>query len=282
MDMNKYDKKYNTCPACDSDKIALYHSDFRGNAFYWCSTCDVQFMNPVYSDATLDEFYANYTFDATAYEDITEKQLFVIHDNFKAIDNVVKTHGKLLDFGIGNGSHTVVARDKGWDVTGYDVDCIATERVKKKLGVDVKCGDFFDIDWGNTKFDMLYINQVMEHIKNPVKHLIHFRKILNDNGYLFITVPNIRATNTRIKFFLEKIGLRKKNVGKYYDSDHHVFYYHPGSLAKLLTSNGYTIIHTHNCIKPKTDKSKFVQFVSNNILENFYSTSTFMIIARKV
>lgn len=40
---------------------------------------------------------------------------------------------------------------------------------------------------------------------------------------------------------LEKLKLRKKNLGKYYNSDHHVFYYNPSSLAKLLKLNGYEV-----------------------------------------
>ena len=54
--MNKYDDKYVDCPACHSKKINDYHSDFRGNSISICNNCNVQFMNPVYSDEYLDDF----------------------------------------------------------------------------------------------------------------------------------------------------------------------------------------------------------------------------------
>ena len=56
----------------------------------------------------------------------------------------------------------------------------------------------------------------MEYIKDPVNNLKYFHSLLNENGDLFITVPNIHATSKRLKFFLVKIILRKKH----YDSDH--------------------------------------------------------------
>jgi len=281
--MNKYDKKYTKCPACHSENIINYHSDFRGNSIYKCKKCKVQFMNPVYSNEHLDEYYSQYVvLDKDKDIELTDQQAYVINDNFKAIETIIKNQGELLDFGIGNGTHAEIARKKGWNVRGYDVDCVATETLMEKSGIEVKCGEFFDIDWGSKKFDLIYVNQVMEHIKDPVSYIHNFKKLLNDSGNLFITVPNIHATSTRLKYFLEKIKLRRKNIGKYYDSSHHIFYFNPDSLKNILEENGFDVLYTRNCVKPKVKSSKLWLFISNKILERFYSTSTFMMIARKI
>lgn len=281
--MKKYDEIYSKCPACDSTKIIHLHDDFLGNSISKCEKCSVQFMNPVYSDEYLDEYYSQYTLlDKEKEILLTDKQAYVINDNFSAIKRVISTTGEMLDFGIGNGTHTEIAIKNGWHVRGYDVDCVATEILMEKSGVEVKCGDFIDIDWGNKKFDLIYINQVMEHLKDPARYINYFKELLNEKGYLFITVPNIHATSTRIKFFLEKIKLRRKNIGKYYDSNHHVFYFTPLSLKNILEKDGYEVLYTRNCVKPKVERSKLWLFISNKILERFYSTSTFMMIARKV
>ncbi len=240
-------------------------------------------MNPVYSNEYLDEYYSAYTvLDENKKTEMTSRQAYVINDNFNAIEKTIKHTGEMLDFGIGNGTHSEIARNKGWNVRGYDVDCVSTNALMEKSGIEVKCGDFFEIDWGTTKFDLIYINQVMEHIKDPVGYMKRFYDILNKDGNLFITVPNIHATSTRFKFFLEKIKLRRKNVGKYYDSDHHIFYFNPGSLKNILEKNGFEVFYTRNCVKPKVDSSKLWLFISNKVFERFYSTSTFMMIAKKV
>ncbi len=281
--MNKYDKKYTECPACHSKNINHYHSDFNNNLIFKCNECKVQFMNPVYSNEYLDEYYSAYTvLDENKKTEMTSRQAYVINDNFNAIEKTIKHTGEMLDFGIGNGTHSEIARNKGWNVRGYDVDCVSTNALMEKSGIEVKCGDFFEIDWGTTKFDLIYINQVMEHIKDPVGYMKRFYDILNKDGNLFITVPNIHATSTRFKFFLEKIKLRRKNVGKYYDSDHHIFYFNPGSLKNILEKNGFEVFYTRNCVKPKVDSSKLWLFISNKVFERFYSTSTFMMIAKKV
>ena len=280
--MKKYDDKYTKCPACGSDGIQFYHSDLRTNTIYKCEQCKVQFMNPVYSNEYLDEYYSRYVvLDKDKDITLTSKQAYTINDNFKAIEKCIKTSGEMLDFGIGNGTHARVARERGWQVRGYDVDCVATEILMEKSGTEVKCGDFFNIDWGEQKFDLIYINQVMEHIKTPVRYLEHFYKLLNEKGHLFITVPNINSTSNRLKYLLEKAKIRKKNIGKYYDSDHHVIYYSPVALKYILQKNGYEVLYSRNCVKPKVDSPALWQFISNNILEQFYSTSTFMMIARK-
>ena len=280
--MNKYDDKYTKCPACGSENIKYFHTDFRENTIYKCNKCQVQFMNPVYSDEYLVEYYSQYIDMEKEQDDISaDKYTHVVNDNFKALEKIIKVKGEMLDFGIGNGVHAEKARDKGWNVRGYDVDCDTTETLMKKTGIEVKCGNFFDIDWGERKFDLIYSNQVMEHLKDPVSYINHFDTLLNKDGHLFITVPNIKSTTTRLKFLLEKLKLRRNKIGKYYDSEHHIFYYDPVSFKNILELNGYEVLYTRNCVKPKVERSKLWLYISNNIIEKLYSTSTFMVVARK-
>ena len=279
--MNKYDDKYLKCPACKSERINDYHSDFRGNSISICNSCNVQFMNPVYSDEYLDDFYSHYI--PSEYSKVlVDHQDFVVRDNFSAIDNVINSKGLMLDFGVGDGLHSRYAENEGWKVKGYDVDCKAMDNLKEKFGLDVYCGDFFSIPWEQSSYKLVYLNQVLEHLKSPVKYLEYFHRLLSDDGYLYISVPNIKSTSNKFKFTLEKMGLRKKNIGKYYDSDHHVFYYHPKSLEKLLALNGYQVVLVRNCAKPKGNKSKLKRLIHKHITERFFYSSTFLILAKKI
>lgn len=279
--MNKYDDKYIECPACKSEKIKDYHSDFRGNSFSLCNDCGVQFMNPVYSDEYLDDYYSHYI--PSEYSKILmEHQDFVVRDNFSAIDNVISSKELMLDFGVGDGLHSRHAESEGWKVKGYDVDCKAMDNLKEKFGLDVYCGDFFSIPWEKSNYTLIYLNQVLEHLKSPVKYLEFFHQLLSDDGYLYISVPNIKSTSNKFKFMLEKMGLRKKNIGKYYDSDHHVFYYQPKSLVKLLELNGFKAELVRNCAKPKGNKSRLKRFIHKHITERFFYSSTFLVLAKKI
>lgn len=278
--MNKYDEKYTKCPACQAENIIHYHDDFRGNAISLCNVCKVQFMNPVYSEEYLNDYYSHYI--PSGYDPGLElRQYRVAKNNFSVIEKFIDEKGLMLDFGVGDGSHANLANQNGWQVTAYDVDCVAMKKLKEDYGFDVYCDDFFDLPLGKNEYKLIYANQVLEHLKNPAKHLDYFRELLTDKGYLFISVPNIKSTSNRIKFFLEKMKLRRKNIGKYYDTSHHVFYYDQVSLRNMLEKNGYSVIYTRSCMKPREKSPKFWMMFSNNVTEKFYSTSTFMMVAKK-
>jgi len=237
-------------------------------------------MNPVYSEDYLDEYYSSYiTPDLN--DKVRYHQSIVTADNFKAVNQIVGK-GRMLDFGTGDGTHAKYAMENNWDVVAYDVDCVAMENIKAQYGLDTYCGDFFKIDWGDKKFDLIYANQVMEHLKYPAKYLKYFYELLENDGYLFVSVPNISSTSNSFKRFLEKLKIRKHNVGKYYDSDHHIIYYTPKSIKYLIELNKYKVVYSRNCTKVDGRKSKLTQFMNKKITEKYLTTSTFLLVAKKL
>lgn len=281
MTENKYCPAYSHCPVCDSVQIGKVLSDYRGNTIFRCQACLVEFMNPVYSDDYLREYYASYTLPTYA-EEVIKEQEYTLNDNLLIIETLAGRRGKLLDFGCGNGQHTLAARLRGWQVVGYDVDCDTTQQVAQAHALDVKCGDFARIDWQGTTFDLIYANQVIEHLKEPVAMLKQFRTLLNDDGLLFVAVPNIRAWSARQKYFLERLGLRRRNIGKYYDSEHHVFYYGKRSLCNMLKLAGFDCVYVRNSRKPKLGENWLFKLIRRNIFERFIPNSAFLVVARKL
>lgn len=276
----KFDKKYDTCPVCRSTAIYHYHSDFRENDIYKCNNCSLQFMNPVYSDAYLAEYYAGYIGSEYTQKTLDE-QHEVAKQNFTAINKFMPNKGEMLDFGMGNGTYAQYARDLGWQVSGYDVDCATTQELAKKMSMDIRCGDFDSLDWGDKKFDLIYAHHVVEHLKDPTARLKSFHKILKDDGFLYIGVPNISAWGSKVKFFLEKSGLKKSRVGKYYDTEHHVLYFNPDSLRYLLEQSGYKVMYKSNASKPKPYQNPVLKFLRQNIKEKISSGVAFFVIAKK-
>src|SRR4030067_171158 len=52
-------------------------------------------------------------------------------------------------------------------LTGYDVDCDAMQRVSKRLGVPVRCGELSAVEWPAGSFDLVHAHHVVEHLKHP-------------------------------------------------------------------------------------------------------------------
>ncbi|MFC1747701.1 class I SAM-dependent methyltransferase [Pseudomonadota bacterium] len=279
--MSKYDAEYHVCPVCGADGVSLYHQDFRDNDIYICQQCSVQFMNPVYSDSYLAEYYAGYYGGGTSDPNVVEGQARTNRMKFKFIDKFVAKTGRALDFGCGNANFALFAKDKGWDVVGYDIDCEAMQQVSSRYGMQIACGPLADVDWQSQKFDMIHAHHVVEHLKQPVHDLKILHELLADDGCLYIGVPNIHAWSARVKLFLEKVGLKKRDVGKYYDSDHHVFYYTPKSMKNLLEASGFEVMLSMNGAKSDLSDNPIVQFFCYYLPNCFYSNSAFFVIARK-
>ncbi|PQA88546.1 class I SAM-dependent methyltransferase [Hyphococcus luteus] len=76
--------------------------------------------------------------------------------------------------------------------------------VFSQLGLDVTCIDYlkpaYDLKWmkpddvGDAVFDAVWSHHCLEHIPDPIGALISWRKMLCENGTLFLTVPEIGLT----------------------------------------------------------------------------------------
>ena len=85
--------------------------------------------------------------------------------------------------------------------------------------------DFFPSKKLKEKYDLIYSHCVLEHIENPVHILKHMHKNLNDNGIVFIAVPDCE---------------KKLAVGDFSIISHqHVNYFTKDSLREIFKKTGF-------------------------------------------
>lgn len=99
--------------------------------------------------------------------------------------------GKLLDLGCGAGDFLSLATRMGWDAYGCDFDPVVIKNCKNK-GLNVRLGGL-DAYSNLEKFDVITMNQVIEHVTEPRKILRDCYHALNNNGCLWIGTPNPHA-----------------------------------------------------------------------------------------
>lgn len=233
----EFDSKLSICPLCNSRHIKLFDYDFKGIEIYNCSECDSKFMNPPYSDKYYRYIYDKYTnpSEITEIDTIWSKEHLNSHDNhFQKIEDFIGP-GKVLAFGCGNGLEIQIALNRNWIVHGFDIDKKCTDELKQKYKVTMYTGDFFNLNLPNSTYDCIYLDQVLEHLKNPADYLNEFKRLLKPDGILFMALPNITSISSTWKTILGKFGLKKQR-GKHYDTWHHLFYFAPRSFSKLLNS----------------------------------------------
>jgi len=101
---------------------------------------------------------------------------------------------KLLDIGAGEGWALSYFREQGWDCRGLDFSCYGCETQNPHVLNDLVTGDVFENVANIVKtgecFDVIWLDNVLEHVIDPFALINTLKIIINDGGYLVIEVPN--------------------------------------------------------------------------------------------
>ena len=251
------------CRLCGSARIAPWDRDWRGVDIWRCETCGVGFMNPQYTDAHLAAFYAGYIVDHERVEspERRARRRRAKEAHFAMIEEFVRPPSDGLSrlarpsaffaIGFGDGLELEIARERGWEASGWDVDPDTVARVGLRLGLPVYSGDLFALPLPEHGFACVFMEQVIEHPKNPGDYLALARRLLAPGGVLFVGTPNIGSVTARWKTELGRRGLKKRRRGNHYDTWHHLFYYTPDVLRHVLESRyGFEVLRVEGDPKP--------------------------------
>jgi 2-polyprenyl-3-methyl-5-hydroxy-6-metoxy-1,4-benzoquinol methylase len=275
--MQKYDPVKTYCEFCGSQNIYKYHVADNGTQIFKCRNCKVQFMNPQYTDKHLANYYSTYIRDESKIED----ELIKSHTYcLSLVEAFLPKRGNLLEIGSGHGYLLKVAEKRGWIPLGHEIDCESARKISAKIGMKMLCGEFTALEINN-KFDAVIMLHVLEHLKDPVKHIKKINSVLNNSGILFIALPNIQSRSGLFKFGLEKLKIKRRNVAAYYDTDHHLWYYTPFTIRKFLEMSGFEIIRIYSGEKINLKRGKFVNYLAEQFFSKIFWHSSMGVIARK-
>lgn len=154
----------------------------------------------------------------------------------KFVDN----QKKVLDVGCAQGKLSEVISAKKCEVIGIEIDQIAAKNAQK-FCKEIIIGDVEStilLTKYQDYFDYIIFADVLEHLKDPLTVLQRFKKYLNDEGYILISLPNITNWRMRIKilfgyFEYEDLGILDSG---------HIRFFNQKSAKKLLNDAGYEII----------------------------------------
>jgi len=140
-------------------------------------------------------------------------------------------NGKLLDIGCGVGDRMLIFKELGWNVEGLEID----QKVAKVASDNTKCKIYVstleEANLPKDNFDVVYLNHVFEHLKDPHQALRKINNILKHNGQLIIAVPN--ENSLAFKLF--------KQHWSSLDVPRHMFIYNKVNLSTLLHQYGFNI-----------------------------------------
>ncbi len=195
-----------------------------------CKNCDFVFTTPILSEQELETYYKKFD-----YKDILSAERIIRLDAKKSLGKInkyIKTKGDLLDVGCGRGYFLDEARKLGWSSYGVDVSELVTEYARNKLHLTIFHSDIFSFKSKQT-FDLITLNQVIEHFVNPERLINKCSEFLTSGGLLYIATPNVESISAKVL---------KDNFDHYIPPEH-VSYFSQHTLRKLLKKLGFNVLH---------------------------------------
>lgn len=223
------------CPMCERDPVE-FAVDYQGFHLCRCPGCGLQFQSPRLTFSELSEKI--YTEDyCPGHEESASDTAFARQlSNFKRL---IGRTGSVLDVGCGNGSFLEFAKSHGWETFGADIR-LSPETAS--LTCPLWEGRLTDIDFGESKFDVIRFNHVIEHLQNPLIELERCRSLLRPGGVVFVGVPNLAGISPRIKNLQSRLGLKRKRW-RHYAATHHLYFFTPATLRMMIERAGFSVVH---------------------------------------
>lgn len=142
---------------------------------------------------------------------------------------------KLLDVGCGDGTFLERLNKNRFEGTGVEINPEGYEICNKK-GLVVHNSDIKTIDFGDKKFDVITLWNVLEHVDNPRELTAFLLPLLSKNGVLVLQVPNANSLGF-------KLG---KQYWFHLDSPRHLVHFNKTSIKKLCDLTGFELVTVIN------------------------------------
>ncbi len=214
----------NLCGEAESRPFA----ERNGSHVVQCTRCHLVYVNPRPTAEALERHYnggqssrIQYYIDAEPADRRTFTSLLV------RAEAALGYRGVLLDIGPNVGTALGVARERGWDVHGLEINEAAARHCRDIHGLDVRCGTLAPETYPPASFDLVLMADVIEHLPDPLAVMRLVEKIVRPGGLVLISTPNIAGWAARL--------LQIK-------PEEHLYYFAPDTMQALLAKCGLELV----------------------------------------
>lgn len=205
-----------------------------------CSACGHRVLDVRMSPADVSELYTRYyprsSFDVEAWQPPREEPawrawwLGLRASAFRWVPPGVA----VLDVGCGFGESLGYHRNRGCQVQGVEADANIL-RVAERHGLDVKVGLFDAANYAPASFDVVTLDQVIEHVADPLLVLRGVHQVLKPGGMLVLSTPNADGLGARL-FGGQWI---------HWHAPYHVQFFSRGSMQQAVARAGLVVEAVH-------------------------------------
>lgn len=194
-------EKVRQCPSCGGDKfinelICTDHTVSKESfALTKCEQCELLITNPRPDKDNIGKYYEsdNYISHTNKSNNLTHllyKQVrrITFAHKYKIINDLSKNKS-ILDFGCGTGDFLNYCQSHSWTIAGIEPNKQARDKAINQNGSNIY-SDLSQLPT-NSKFDIITLWHVLEHIPDPKSLINELKVYLNVKGKILIALPNI-------------------------------------------------------------------------------------------
>lgn len=108
-----------------------------------------------------------------------------------------RQEGRSLEVGCGLGSFAAFLQKRGWHSEGIEPDPDFARFGSEMHGIEIHPCLFEDYEFNGQPFDLLSAFHVFEHVNDPHQFLRDSRKVLADDGVLYLEIPSLDSPHRR-------------------------------------------------------------------------------------
>jgi 2-polyprenyl-3-methyl-5-hydroxy-6-metoxy-1,4-benzoquinol methylase len=232
------------CPLCGASPSALF-IEHAGNRLARCAACQLVYLDPLPSAATITKLYSDTYSGATeSYFTKPKKKLARSLRRARRIASCFEggASGKcFLDVGASGGFMVEAARRAGFTAFGVEPDGPAVEYARQHYPANRYFQGFAgSVDFGDLRFDAIYCSEVIEHAPDCHDFMGALARLCRPGGVLYLTTPDI--SHWRVPR-----DIRKWDA---FCPPAHCLYFSPGNLHGLLARHGFDVMTKWLAFKP--------------------------------
>lgn len=202
---NEYPMCHSACPcgADTADDVVIAEIDRYGLPLtsVLCSRCGTVRIDPYLDDKSLADFYTHiyrkmYAIDvddSADYGEYIARQSGYSEQLLRFASDVLTPSSYLCEVGCGGGGSVKFMQDHGYNAVGCDYDVAALQAGRDSGVKHLYYGDLSALqeNLGESKFDLIYLHHVFEHLDEPISFLEKTKDFLSPDGRIILIVPDI-------------------------------------------------------------------------------------------
>jgi 2-polyprenyl-3-methyl-5-hydroxy-6-metoxy-1,4-benzoquinol methylase len=251
------------CGSTASDPLPFYyvldHTRLQGHQ---CRQCQLMFIHPQPTEEQIKALYGevyfakmeNYNREQreVAYMELA-KDLDLTHPQPHKFTNYIFEHYpgqkfKLLEVGCGPGYLLKRLQLLGWDVSGLEISEFSASFGREHFGLPIQTGNIETFTgFSENQYEMVYMGDVLEHLRSPSATVAKFRQMLVPGGLLVLALPSTMNLPS-IRAGMGVYGLlgrqRKMDIPPY-----HLYEFTPATITRLLQKHQFKVVDLVNSVK---------------------------------